>query len=629
MNRAMLSVKPPQRAGSGMDGRAGVSVAVLPVVLAIASFLVYSPVLRNGFIDLDDPAYVTQNDHVRTGLNWKNVLWALSSTEAANWHPLTWLSHMIDCQIFGLDPAWHHAVNAMLHAVNATLLFVLLQKATQLTWRSFLVAALFAVHPLNVESVAWVSERKSLLCMFFSLCCVAFYAEFVRSRRWTSYLAVVVCFALALFSKPMAVTLPILLLLLDYWPLERFPAQTSAKTFVASMRLCKPLLIEKIPLFAMSAASSWVTVVAQRSGHAVASVTYIPMWQRWENAGYSYVKYVQKMFWPTQLAYIYPHPGGTLAIWKVLLSVVVLCGITALAWQVRKRRHLLFGWLLYLIALLPVIGIIQVGLQGMADRYAYLPMIGIFVIVVWELSETAAALRISRAVQVSVALAILVTLSGITAANARYWRSNLSLFTRAHEVTSPPYFQIEVNLGAALNDAGRTKEALQHFRIAEQLGPDLFTPHFNIGYLLAQEGNNGEAVPELLGAIRCAKNQKEEARAWNTLAVSYLELQKNDEAADAFSRLLSIQPHSRAGFAGRGQARFNMGRYREASDDFERALHEHPAPELFLMAGKALEKAGQSQQAADYYRRALKEDPQLTEAQRSLDTLQHPAARQP
>lgn len=612
-----------------MGGRIGVSPAALSVVLAVASLLVYLPVLRNGFIDLDDPAYVTQNDHVRNGISWKNLVWALSSTEAANWHPLTWASHMLDCQIFGLNPAGHHAVNVILHAVNATLLFVLLLRATQLPWRSFFVAALFAVHPLNVETVAWVSERKSLLCMFFSLLCVAFYARFVCCKCSRTYLAVVVCFGLALLSKPMAVTLPILLLLLDYWPLERFSAQTSPTTFGGLNRQCKPLLIEKIPLFAMSAASSWVTVVAQRSGHAVAPITYIPMWQRWENAGYSYLKYILKITWPTRLAYIYPHPGGTLAIWKVLLSVGLLSGITALAWHARKRRHFLFGWLLYLIALLPVIGIIQVGLQGMADRYAYLPMIGIFVIAVWELSETAAALRISPVVPASVALAILVVLSASTAANAKYWRSDLSLFTHAYEVTSRPYFQIEVNLGAALNDAGRTQEALQHFRNAEQIGPDLFTPHFNVGYLLAQEGNNAEAVPELLAAIRCAKNQKEEVRAWNTLAVSYLDLQKNDQAADAFSRLLSIQPHSRTGFAGRGQAKFNMGRYREASDDFERALREQPAPELFLMAGKALEKAGQSRQAADYYRRALQGNPRLTEAQRSLDTLEHPTTSQP
>src|SRR5262249_4863201 len=240
MNQTMLSVKPPQRDGSGMGGRTGAAAPVLSVVLTMASLLVYLPVLRNGFIDLDDPAYVTQNDHVRNGVSWKNVLWALTSTEAANWHPLTWLSHMLDCQIFGLNPTGHHAGNVILHAVNATLLFVLLLSATQLLWRSFFVAALFAVHPLNVETVAWVSERKSLLCMLFSLLCVAFYARFARYRRWRTYLPVVVCFGLALLSKPMAVTLPILLLLLDYWPLERFPTQTSPLTFAALIRLCKP-----------------------------------------------------------------------------------------------------------------------------------------------------------------------------------------------------------------------------------------------------------------------------------------------------------------------------------------------------------------------------------------------------
>ena len=622
-----MSSPSPQSTGAGRDIRTGLSVPTLSIFIAIASLLVYLPVFRNGFVDLDDPSYVTRNDHVRTGVSWKNVEWALSSTEAANWHPLTWLSHMLDCQIFGLNAVGHHAVNAIFHAVNAVVLFVLLYKATQLPWRSFFVAALFSLHPLNVETVAWVSERKSLLCMFFSLLCVAFYARFVQRKMLPNYLAVVICLGLALLSKPMAVTLPALLLLLDYWPLERIHLQPSREPFRALIVQCKPLLIEKIPLFAMAALSSWITVVAQRSGHAVTPVAYLPMGQRWENAAYSYVKYILKMFWPSRLAYIYPHPAGSLAPWQVAISLIVLCGITALIWHFRRRRHLLFGWLFYLIALLPVIGIIQVGLQGMADRYGYLPLIGIFIIVVWELSEAAKLFRIPRLVQASFAVAVLGILSWSTAANAKYWRNNLSLFTHAQQVTSPPYFQIEINLGAALSDDGRTEEALQRFRAAEQLGPDLFTPHYNIGYLLAQGGANTEAIPELLAAIRCATNQKEEARAWNTLAVSYLDLDKYDEAVSAFSKLLSIQPHSRAGFVGRGQAKFNMGRYHEASDDFERALQEQPAPQLYLMAGKALQAAGRWMEAADCYRRALQGDPQLTEAQRLLDTLEHHISR--
>lgn len=619
----------PPLLGAGMGRRTGVSVPALATLIAIASLLAYLPVLRNGFVNLDDPAYLTQNSHVRTGVSWKNVQWALTSTEAANWHPLTWLSHMLDCQIFGLNAAGHHAVSAIFHAVNAVLLFVLLQKATQLPWRSFFVAAIFSLHPLNVETVAWASERKSLLCMFFSLLCVAFYAKFARDRRLTNYLALVICFGLALLSKPMAVTLPAILLLLDYWPLERIQVPESPKALGKLIGLYRPLLVEKIPLFAMSAASSWITIAAQRSGNAVAPVAYLPMWQRWENAAYSYVKYILKMIWPAPLAYIYPHPAGSLAPWKTALSLIVVCGITVLVWHFRARKHLLVGWLLYLVALVPVIGIIQVGLQGMADRYVYLPMIGIFIILVWELSQAAANLQIPRPVQVGVAIAVLGVLGWSTAANAAYWRSNLSLFEHAYEVTSPPYFQIEINLGAALSDEGRTQEALQHFRNAERIGPDLFTPHFNIGYLLAQGGNNAEAVPELLAAIRCAQNQKEEARAWNTLAAAYLDLNRNEEAAEAFSRLLSIQPHSRAGFAGRGQANFNMARYQEASDDFARALQEQPAPELYLMAGKALQAAGRWMQAADCYRRALQGNPRLVEAQQLLDALEHSTPRQP
>ena len=629
MSTKLSAATEPRAAPLAGEVRTRASIPLLAFLIAALSLLVYLPVLRNGFVDLDDPAYVTQNDHVRAGLSWKDFQWALSSTEAANWHPLTWLSHMLDCQIFGLHAAGHHAVNAIFHALNAALLFLLLQKATQLPWRSFFVAALFAVHPLNVETVAWVSERKSLLCMFFSLLCVGLYARFVRRRGLRNYLAVLVCFGLALLSKPMAVTLPVLLLLLDCWPLGRFPFQPYPKTFGALLVQAQPLLIEKIPLFAMSAASSWITVTAQRSGQAVASVSYLPVWQRLENAPYSYVQYLLKMFWPVRLAYIYPHPGGGLATWKLAFSLAVLFGITAVVWHFRSRRYLLFGWLFYLVSLLPVIGIIQVGLQGMADRYAYLPLIGIFIIIVWSLSEAAAVFRIPRAMRIACVVAVLGALSWSTAVNAQYWRSDLTLFTHAYQVTSPPYFQIEVNLGAALTDAGRAQEALAHFRAAEQIGPDLFTPHFNIGYLLAQSGNNAEAVPELLAAIRCARTQKEEARGWNALAAAYMDLNESEEAARAFSKLLAIQPHSRAGFAGRGQAKFNLGRYQEAGEDYRRALEEQPAPELYLMAGKASEGAGQWQQATDYYRQALRGNPQLTDAQRLLEALEQRLATRP
>jgi tetratricopeptide (TPR) repeat protein len=589
-------------------------------LLGAATLAAYHGTIRNSFVDFDDPSYVTQNDHVRTGLNWANIRWAFQSTEAANWHPVTWLSHMLDCQLFGLNAAAHHAVSAGIHATNAILLFLLLDRATGFRWRSLCVAALFALHPLNVQTVAWAAERKSILCMFFSLLMVAAYGWYVKLPKPLRYLAVSFCFALALLSKPMAVTIPILLLLLDYWPLRRLPIPGGDRKDQFGACLGK-LFLEKLPLFAMSAASSLITVVAQRRGHAISTMQTFPLSQRLENAVWAYTQYIVKMFWPSRLAYIYPHTGNTLPAAEVCIRAALLVGATLLAWRLRERRYIVFGWGLFLMSLLPVIGIVQVGLQAMADRYAYLPLIGLFVIVVWLAHEALSRFHVPRLAQAAAALVVAGALAVTTSANVANWRNNLTLFTHAHDVTSPPYFQIELNLGAALSDAGRTSDAILHFQNAERLGPDLFIPHFDIGYLLAQGGNNHEAVAELQQAVQCARNDKERARALNVLAVAYLDLKNDEQASAAFSRLLAIQPQSVAGLAGRGQAYFNMARYREAGQDFSEALKETPAPELMLMAGKSLEAAGQPTEAAAYYRQALESNPNLSEARTRLDSL--------
>jgi len=599
----------------------GFSLPALAAGLGTAMLLAYHTTIRNGFVDFDDPSYVTQNDHVRTGLSWANIRWAFESIEAANWHPLTWLSHMLDCQLFGLNAAGHHAVSAGLHAVNAMLLFFLLDRATGFRWRSLSVAGLFALHPLNVETVAWAAERKSILCMFFSLLMVACYGWYARSPRPSRYFAVAFCFALALLSKPMAVTMPVLLLLLDYWPLCRLPmAQVGGGEARFGAGFGK-LVLEKLPLFAMSAASSVITVVAQRRGHAMSTMQTFPLSQRLENAVWAYTQYIAKMIWPSHLAYIYPHTGSTLRAWEVCVRGAFLLGATYLVWRFRQRHHGVFGWGLFLIGLLPVIGIVQVGLQAMADRYAYLPLIGLFVIVVWEASDVALRFHVPMSARATFAVAVAIALAVSTSANVHNWQNNLTLFTHARDVTSPPYFQIEINLGAALNDAGRSSEAIEHFRAAERLGPDLFVPHFNIGYLLAQVGNNGDAIPELQEAIQCSRNDKERLRALNVLAVAYLDLKEDEKASETFSDLLAIQPHSLAGLAGRGQAYFDMARYHEASQDFSQAVKEKPAPELMLMAGKSLEAAGEPRDAAECYRQALLRDPHLTEARARLDAL--------
>ncbi len=535
---------------------------------------------------------------------------------------------MADCQFFGLNATGHHAVSVVLHAINAVLLFLLLNRATGFRWRSFCVAALFALHPLNVETVAWVSERKSLLSMLFSLLAVACYGWYARTpepahaQKRLRYLAVVFFFALALLSKPMAVTLPLVLLILDYWPLERLPVPFSASHTRPVWRRLGKLLIEKIPLFAMSIASSWITVVAQHRGQAMTSTAAVTLKERLGNAIVSYAKYIGKMFCPSGLSYYYPHPGNRLAAWEILAAAILLLAISALVWRYRERRHLVFGWKLFVVTLLPVIGIVQVGLQAMADRYAYIPLIGLFVMIVWELSEAAERWHVPEAAQATVAALAAVALAAVTVINTGYWHDSVTLCTHAREVIPFANTRIETNLGAALLDTGHAAEAIEHFKIAESLAPDMFIPRFNIGYALAQGGNNSGAVPELQEAVRTAATAEEKTRALNSLAVAYMDLGENQQAVQAFSRLLEMQADSLAGRAGRAQAFYNLGRYDEASADFMAASELRPAPQLFLMAGKSLEAAGKSAQAEAEYRKALAGNAGLTEARERLNLLE-------
>jgi protein O-mannosyl-transferase len=602
-------------------------VWALAALLAVTTIAVYSPATRNGFVDFDDGVYVTHNEHVIAGFSWRNVEWAFRSIEAANWHPLTWISHMADCQVFGLNPAGHHAVSVALHAINAMLLFLLLNRATGFPWRSLCVAALFALHPLNVETVAWVSERKSLLSMLFSLLAVACYGWYARTpeqdraQKLRRYGAVVFFFALALLAKPMAVTLPLLLLIVDYWPLQRMPVPSSMARAQVSERAGK-LLVDKIPLLAMSVASSWITVVAQHRGEAMTSTKALAMQQRIGNAIVAYAKYIGKMLWPSGLSYYYPHPGNRLATWEVLAAMVLMIAITAVVWRYRERRHLVFGWALFVVTLLPVIGIVQVGLQAMADRYAYIPLIGLFVMMVWELGEAAERWHLRASAQASGAAVVAVALAAVTVINIGYWRDSVTLFSHAREVIPFANTRIETNLGAALVDSGRSDEGIEHFKIAESLAPDLFVAHFNIGYALAQAGENSRALPELQQALGTATTIEEKSRALNNLAAAYLDLGKNEQAEQAFSQLLKLQPNSLAGHAGRGQALFNRGRYEEAGVDFVAATQLRPAPQLFLMAGKSLEAAGKAAEAEAQYRKALQGNAGLAEARERLNVLE-------
>ena len=456
----------------------------------LATLLLYCRVAHYQFLIFDDQPYVTRNIHVNTGLNLGNAVWAFTAFREGNWHPVTWLSHMVDCQFFGLRYGPHHLVNVALHALNVLLLFWLLQKATGAVWRSFFVAALFAVHPLNVETVAWVAERKSLLSAFFSLLTVAAYGLYVRQSGWKKYLVVVAAFSMALMSKPMAVSLPLVLLLLDYWPLGRYANLPFRQRW-------SRLLLEKVPLFLMSAASSTVTMIAQRAGGAMADPIALPLSSRIEHAVVSYVAYLGKTIWPSHLSVFYLYPDRPWPWSDVIAAAVILSAITAASIYLHRARYLLMGWLLFVITLIPVIGIVQVGRQAMADRYAYLPCIGLFIIVAWGVSDVLSEAAVPPVATAVAALGLISVLGIATSDYLPCWQNGVNLFTRAALVANRPDYAIEEALADALSAAGRNNEAYQHYGAACTLVPRYPLCHYNMSTILFSRHQLRDALDQL------------------------------------------------------------------------------------------------------------------------------------
>src|SRR5579871_1784143 len=389
---AKLKRSPAEEAGESLFSSPQKRNVVACLLLFTATLLLYNAVSHNPFINCDDDRYITENPFIRGGLNWTTVKWALiSSGQAGFWHPLTWLSHALDISLFGLNPAGHHFVSLLFHCLNAVLVFLLLARATKRFWTSLIVAALFAVHPLNVESIAWAAERKNVLSAFFFLATLGAYGWYTVKPEWKRYLAVAGLFACALASKPMAVTLPFALLLLDYWPLGRTGQSNSSNGISSPYSSLTTLILEKIPLFSMSAAASVITVIAQKAAGATRSGPDFSFTIRLENAIVSYATYVWKIFWPAHLAPIYPHPGANLAAWQIGISAILLLALTAAVF-LSRRKYLIVGWLWFLGNLFPTIGLIQVGDQAMADRFVYISEIGLLVLFVWGAAEILDAL---------------------------------------------------------------------------------------------------------------------------------------------------------------------------------------------------------------------------------------------
>ena len=483
-----------------------------------------------------------------SGIHLKTVTWAFTTFEQANWHPLTWISHALDSQLFGLNPTGHHYINLLLHAANVMLLFLLLQWLTGYTGRSFVVAALFAVHPMNVESVAWIAERKNVLCMFFFLLTLLAYVRYVRKPRVAWYIGVLVGFALALMSKPMAITLPFVLLLLDYWPLGRLSsgeqfngeASNAGETFVAEKRSIGWLVIEKLPLFAMSAASAVVTMKAQRAAGAV-GVKYSTL-AHLQNAIVSYVLYIGKTIWPARLAALYPYPTGGWPTRVVALSALFLIIVTGMVLKYREQRYLLWGWFWFLGTMVPMIGLVQVGNQAMADRYAYLPFIGLFVMVVWGIAELANRFSIQK-YMVAGAAVIVIALCVVSYRQLAYWHDDFSLWSHTLAVTHRN-FVAEDNFGNALIKAGRYDEGIAHFRNAAEIEPGDPVSEVNLGIYAQQHGDLQQAAARYQYALQLASDPQVRAAAYANLGGVYFMLHDYARAKENFETALGLSSRS-------------------------------------------------------------------------------------
>jgi tetratricopeptide (TPR) repeat protein len=593
---------------------------LLALLLAAITICAYWPDFSNGFLNYDDNGYVTQNSHVERGLSFANISWAFHTTIMANWHPLTWISHMADVQIFGMHPAGHHASSLILHAVNVVLLFFLLCAATGFLWRSFFVAALFAVHPLNVESVAWISERKSLLCTLFFFLALFAYGWYVRKPGIGRYLLVAAMFVLGLLAKPMIVTLPFVLLLLDYWPLNRLPLPETAAEGAEFFRKLWRLALEKAPLLLFSAASAWITVIAQSIANTVAVGGTYSLRVRLGNALWSYLLYILKAIWPLRLAIFYPHQEGSLPLWKAAAGLAAILGVTYFCIRHARERYLLAGWLWYLGCMVPVIGLVQVGRQAMADRYAYTPLLGIFVLVVWWIAEHSAKWA-NRVEVLGVTAAVALILSGaLTWRQTTYWKDSLTLFNHALEIT-PNNFIAENNLGEAYLQSGRPDLAYDHFLRATQEKPRYGLAHYNLGIILAQQNRRAEAKQEFEAGIEFGQDNAEIASSYHNLGIVLLGERHFTDSIQMFSEALRLSPWKQSSYLARGVAEYRMNNFAAAEKDFIIGAAITPDAVACLWVGRSREAQGNTSGAIEAYRRALAIQPDRPDAKERLDEL--------
>jgi len=514
---------------------------LLGVLLAVATIVLYYPVHSHPFVNYDDPDYVSNNTQVKAGVSLDTVRWAFTTSTAENWHPLTWLSHALDCTLFGLNPTGHHMVSVIFHALNAVLLFWVLLQATGFTWRSFMVAALFALHPVNVESVAWIAERKTVLSTMFFLLALGAYTAYARRPRVTVYSLVALFFALGLMAKPQIIILPFVLLLWDYWPLQRTDINQDAATGIIPSNVTLPrkrilaLIIEKIPLFIMAAASAVITLHAQHEARH-----WYPRLVRAENGLLSYIHYLKNTLWPSRLALLYPHPVTALPWWEVFAAAVFLLAITVLVLAGRRHGYLPVGWFWFLGTLVPMIGIVQVGIQAMADRYAYVSYIGLFILICWGVADAAERMQMPNFLLPTVSLVVLFALSATLLHQIDEWRSPPLLWQHTVEVTTDNWVA-EKLWGGALLQAARPQEAIAHFEKVYPHEPKDPVVNRALGMNDMWLKRYADAIPHLQIALKDKDRDPAVLReVYVAMAKAYWELGDKEKAQDALQTSKTI-----------------------------------------------------------------------------------------
>jgi tetratricopeptide (TPR) repeat protein len=626
MRKPKTKLKPiPVSASVPVSPRSQIPVWLLVALLVLVTIALFWPATRFGFVNYDDNVYVTENPHVQGGLTWEGVKWALFSTEqAAYWAPVMWLSHMLACQFFGLNPWGHHLVNVLLHSLNVALVFLLFRRLSGATWRSFFVAALFGWHPLRVESVAWVAECKDMLSTFFGLLSLIFYVRFVqqqgaRGKKQGAPVSLILSpyfwslffFALGLMSKPMLVTWPFVMLLLDYWPLKRFP--------ISDFRFpIFRLVVEKLPFFALAAVMSTVTYITQKHGGAVMSIDNLPLDARCGNALISYCRYLEKLFWPANLAIFYPHRG----YWptgEVAAAGCLCAGMTALFLLVRRRYpFLLTGWLWFVGTLVPVIQLVQSGEQAMADRFSYIPSLGMAVLVVWGTYELIKR-RQHRMMMSSLAGgAAVIVCFVLTQHQLGYWRDDETLFRHTLAVTKENYFAHK-SLGDAFSEQGRFGEAMDQYQEAFRLNPQYADAHYNLGITLLKEGRIDEAINQFQEAIREKPNY---ADPHNNLGFCLDKKGQTDEAISQLQEAIRLKPDLAEAHYNLGTALGRKGQVDEAIHQFQEAVRLKPDyAEAHYNLGTALGMKGRIDEALIQYQEAVRLKPDYAEAHNNLGTI--------